>query len=852
MGPNAVTDKLERPGFSDQNALAQLRISVRRRWVGNKIYLYFVSATMGIIIPIMMLLEFLYIALKYFSFDPPNPHNPYTWVPPFLAYVAYFILPVVVSLPFMVLIALTWRDPRRIVLFRRFNTVYENKLLRKIIARHLSRFGHVFTLADSQIHLPWNVRIPILLGQLSFVHFRPRKITDKKQVAGLRRLLGQRWRLNINWMVSFRKIFAIQSSDECWQSCVRLLLDKADLVVADISNLHTSLLWEIAECRRLNLISRVVFLCSTQKRVDGLAWIAEAQREGVLPANVPVFVYSAKGLEDNAALQQCVMQMLSRMSTSSPPAPTTEITLGLGVTLLFSLVLASIAAFVTSPYAFTTQAIRYSPFEWQVMHAYLYGNGGDEALTRLERDFRETALKQLLNYTSSEIEFYRESGVQALGLIGDERAIPRLYALGEGSARRALVALIKRRGKQAAILVLEEIARDSLLRNLSNSETVYDLGFLRIQTRGGPLYELYELIEAIQEQMSEAEIPLLNRLLDSPSEAGRYIAALELAPREDMRIIPILLEIVRKEKPHYAINMEAMYPLWGIRREHLASLVGTARGILERFLKTGVPRLDPKWVDAFILGDDEAAIYAAKLAVTSADETYAVELLKRVGPNEGGSILSVLGDALGSREADITVRGERLLVEASTPWLMSFLTAKDDKIRLAAAYSLANRGEVVSLRTILEFSLKKGEDICFNLFGGCPPYEGIAQEMLDRLLARLRPPQRIDIDLREFHDLNLATRERVVKIAAKSRDSRVILQALLWYPVSIFNTFTNDFIQFLGEHLDAKYASELDRIIKRGDLRLEEESFLASVAKAIRERRAKTFVPNPVLHETRK
>ena len=246
--------------------------SIQRRWIASRI-VFFVGVVLLVVLSLGL------IATAFLSWwgegfgrglseglgiDPGVETTP-LWVYPLTVYVAYFVLPVVIFLPVLLPLALTWKNPRRIVVFRRFNTPLEAKRLRRLAARHLGRVGHVFTLADSQIQRSLIVRIPALLGQLSFLHFRPRRVHDDRGLTRLERLLDQRWRLNINWLVSYRKIFPTATSDEYWQRSVGVLLEKAELVVMDISSFSASMGWEIAECDRRKLLSRTILLVSREK-----------------------------------------------------------------------------------------------------------------------------------------------------------------------------------------------------------------------------------------------------------------------------------------------------------------------------------------------------------------------------------------------------------------------------------------------------------------------------------------------------------------------------------------------------------------------------------------------------------
>src|SRR2546429_54992 len=68
------------------------------------------------------------------------------------------------------------------------------------------------------------------------------------------------------------------------------------------------------------------------------------------------------------------------------------------------------------------------------------------------------------------------------------------------------------------------------------------------------------LNEFIHVQAKGAPREVFEPLLAAPNQAGRFAAALELAPlKKDPRVIPILLEIVRGARPDVAIRVKAAY-----------------------------------------------------------------------------------------------------------------------------------------------------------------------------------------------------------------------------------------------------------------------------------------------------
>ena len=91
-------------------------------------------------------------------------------------YLGFFFLPFMLTLPLSLGLAVFWARPRRFLMLRPFKNKETNRPLRRIIARSLAGFGHTYTLADSRIHVPLYIRIPILVGQLSFFAFHRRKV----------------------------------------------------------------------------------------------------------------------------------------------------------------------------------------------------------------------------------------------------------------------------------------------------------------------------------------------------------------------------------------------------------------------------------------------------------------------------------------------------------------------------------------------------------------------------------------------------------------------------------------------------------------------------------------------------
>lgn len=113
-----------------------------------------------------------YLAYRRGDADAPNDiitrigwrlYEGFLWLP-LVIYVALYVLPLVLTLPICVPIVTLWTDPPRFLVFRSFNHAQVTGPLRKVLKREAAPFGHVYTLSDADIKVPWFVRVPLLFG----------------------------------------------------------------------------------------------------------------------------------------------------------------------------------------------------------------------------------------------------------------------------------------------------------------------------------------------------------------------------------------------------------------------------------------------------------------------------------------------------------------------------------------------------------------------------------------------------------------------------------------------------------------------------------------------------------------
>lgn len=219
-----------------------------------------------------------------------------------LLYALLFLLPFVLTLPISAAVIGLWSEPPRFLLLRPFNRGRLNRPLRRIVRKIIGPLGHVYTLSDADIRVPWYVRIPLLLGQIALFSFRARRIRTSRQVARLERMLNRTWLRNVNWSLSNTKAFPVTTDDACWQAVVRTLAQSVDAIVIDATELRPNVMWEVELCRELDRGNRVIFLVSENTRAEVLSQLRDVVPDVVFEERV--FVYSNQTVDEPERLQR--------------------------------------------------------------------------------------------------------------------------------------------------------------------------------------------------------------------------------------------------------------------------------------------------------------------------------------------------------------------------------------------------------------------------------------------------------------------------------------------------------------------------------------------------------------------
>jgi hypothetical protein len=215
----------------------------------------------------------------------------------------------VLTLPVSSPIVGLWQAPPRFLFLRPFNRGLLSRPLKRTARRDVAPFGHIYTLSDADINVPWYVRIPVLFGQLALFSFRMRRVRDARQIGNLESAVDRTWLRNMNWCISFGKVFPVASADACWREVVHCLLQRSSAVIIDVSDLRENVTWEIDQARILGLESRVFYLISVERAEGSRAALAHALGDTACASRL--FRYGKSGLIDRERFTAALVEALA-------------------------------------------------------------------------------------------------------------------------------------------------------------------------------------------------------------------------------------------------------------------------------------------------------------------------------------------------------------------------------------------------------------------------------------------------------------------------------------------------------------------------------------------------------------
>ena len=189
-------------------------------------------------------------------------------------YIALFVIPFVLTLPFVLPFARRWRDPVKFLVLRPLNKDRLTKALARFLYNDVAPFGHCYTRSDHEVRVPLHVRVPFLLGLFSFFNFRFRKVRQPQHIEKLVQEMREHVRRNLDWHFSGTKLFPISCCDPGWRACVVRLVQEVDIIVADLSGATADTVWELELLRDTGTLERTIFVAEVSQSAEAQKVIA--------------------------------------------------------------------------------------------------------------------------------------------------------------------------------------------------------------------------------------------------------------------------------------------------------------------------------------------------------------------------------------------------------------------------------------------------------------------------------------------------------------------------------------------------------------------------------------------------
>jgi hypothetical protein len=659
------------------------------------------------------------------------------------ALVSGFVLPVIMCLPILLPWASRWHEPRRIIAFRRFH-IAENRKLSKLLTRYLAPYGHVFTLADTRIHLSWTVRIPLFLGQLSFIHFRPRTVRDEGRLRVLVRLLEHRVRLNVNWLVSYGKLFAIRSSDEYWRACVDSLLKRSDLVLADISHPSDALEWELSQCIE-RMPDRTILLAVEDQQEIVESWMGSGGQLHAALRTLPLFVHGKGRVADEETFRSLIAERLVATRYPSPPSPFLRTFLSFAGNLSSSLAVAIATVLVVTPFYLPSLTVRYSPFWWQVEEVY-YGEKtlADRALARLDSMDHKAAVESINSHARSGT-IIQWTSMDALAKIGDRSSVAPLWEIAcsnQPYARKHASDVLKQLSARLGSGFVDESL--SVLRN----------GRPGLNAWGAPLF---------RDLLARVPRPEFEPLLRSHVATARFTAALRLAPEMDPRTVPVLLEMMR----HRITDRSFSWTQFRTVQETAVPLLNDAKTLADQFAQHPEVPIEAEGLRPYLTGSDQAAFSAAWLAFTHGLDRDLQGVLQTADGSDGFAALSVLAEGAKERGQPAAVRAAALLKVGRRSVVDTMLAAGDPLTSARASVVLAVRGDARAVPLALEASrVVETEWLVIKTY----PHEQMAHAAIDYLYDDIMDPRTLPKPLARTGEIPIWLFAPLIRLYGRARD----------------------------------------------------------------------------------
>lgn len=223
---------------------------------------------------------------------------------------------------FFALNCIYWRTPLRILFLRPFNFPESHRRTRRFARRYLRYMGHTYTLSDAEVKprkllLESLLYIFLVAGQALWIYLLlrpPFEIHWDDDILRLKHFMSRRIACNINWALSWDKIFKISSTPETWKHAVQHLINSTQLIIIDLSYANAGLKWELDEILFYHATNKLVFVAHE----DYFDWARSFLKTyGSSEHATRLFVYDDYGL---AKRPEELIAMLASVATGSSTA----------------------------------------------------------------------------------------------------------------------------------------------------------------------------------------------------------------------------------------------------------------------------------------------------------------------------------------------------------------------------------------------------------------------------------------------------------------------------------------------------------------------------------------------------
>ena len=174
------------------------------------------------------------------------------------------------------------RKPARVLLLRKFNVRHIGNALAAMIQTELRPYGHVTGLADKHIRHDWlgflSIAMLSVSNPLALIWFvvsaparflyrlldrssnGPATVLNARDYRNVAKRLRDRIGLNLETPLTSKESYLVRTSDAWWKMTARLLMDSADAIVVDVSQISQGMAWELDAIRSENASARCVFV----------------------------------------------------------------------------------------------------------------------------------------------------------------------------------------------------------------------------------------------------------------------------------------------------------------------------------------------------------------------------------------------------------------------------------------------------------------------------------------------------------------------------------------------------------------------------------------------------------------